>query len=532
MKFLSRINLFILACILISSNFILLNQSVWQNFFIYTNSDLLYLPSFFRDFWEGDYNWRLWVLTPAPYFFPDAFLFFFTSIFSKNLFISFFIYSILFSFSLIISISLLFSLSLEFFSFSRIIKGVTLCIPLWLILISNYPEDIALFLFPSYHSGSILISIFLFFLSFKLFNRVNVFTFILISTLALASDKQLIYNFFFPFLFSLITIKDYRLEKKYLKVFIYFIFGLAFSSATLKILSHYNIFQIPTIPIYSEIKKILFQFKIIENVKIAMPEIIQFFKELYLDKLPLFILFLLGTALNIYYSFTVSIKNKVLVLYSRYVLFLYLFSILSQAFFGIWSGFRYVWGIYVFPFVSILFYTTDLLNRMLADRNFRRVSSFRGYLFLLSKNRIKSQAIFFALILILALLNIFYVKLKLKDNYVVNNPYPPFISCLDDLQRKYNLQNGISDYWNAKHIRYMSQTHLTVNQVFSNLEKYDWIHNRDWYRHDSEGKNLHYKFIIPERLDTNLIRKKMGNPTIIERCEGREVYIYIEGFKI
>jgi len=62
MKFLSRINLFILACILISSNFILVNQSVWQNFFIYTNSDLLYLPSFFRDFWEGDYNWRLWVL--------------------------------------------------------------------------------------------------------------------------------------------------------------------------------------------------------------------------------------------------------------------------------------------------------------------------------------------------------------------------------------------------------------------------------------------------------------------------------------
>jgi hypothetical protein len=83
---------------------------------------------------------------------------------------------------------------------------------------------------------------------------VNVFTFILISTLALASDKQLIYNFFFPFLFSLITIKDYRLEKKYLKVFIYFIFGLAFSSATLKILSHYNIFQMAELKARPKIK--------------------------------------------------------------------------------------------------------------------------------------------------------------------------------------------------------------------------------------------------------------------------------------
>ena len=529
-KYLTRINILFLVFFLGSSIYFLINRSIEQNFFIYSNSDLLYLPSFFRDYWEGAYNWKLWVLTPAPYFFPDAFVFFLASIVNHNLYLSFFLYALFFSVLLIFSTSLLLGLFLDKISLLNIVHGVTLCLPFWLILISYYPEDIALFLFPSYHSSVILISLLLYFLFVKMKNHLNSFYFILISSLTLMSDKQLIYTFFFPFFFAMLTMRDYRSQRNHYKVLLYFLFSLVISSIFLKILSYFSIFQIPGIPILTETKKILFQFKIVENVKLAMPEILQFFKEFYSNKLPIFILFLIGTALNIYYAFSFFIKNNVLNLYSRYVLFLYLFSVLSQAFYGIWGGFRYVWGFYFFPFISILFYMGDIYSRILSNRIFTKVNFFKSSLFFHSKNNLKFQAIFSTLILFLILLNIFF--LKVKTNNTVNNPYPPFIACLDNLQGKYKLQNGISDYWNAKHIRYLSQTHLIVNQVFSNLEKYNWIHNRDWYNHDRNGNELIYNFIIPERLELNLIINKFGTPTLIEKCGARDVYIYKNGFKL
>jgi hypothetical protein len=76
----------------------------------------------------------------------------------------------------------------------------------------------------------------------------------------------------------------------------------------------------------------------------------------------------------------------------------------------------------------------------------------------------------------------------------------------------------------------LSHEQLIVNQVFTNLGKYNWIHNRDWYNKDKEGEKIIYNFVIPERLDKAQIPKRFGTPMVTEQCEGKEIYIYEKGF--
>ncbi len=530
MKSNAKVNIVVLIFILFASIFFLLNRVIWQNLYLFSNSDLLYLPSFVRDFWEGIYNWRLWVLTPAPYFFPDMVFFFLMSFFTCNLFLSFFFYSIAFALLLIYSISSVFRITEEYFSFARIAKAVTLSFALWVALISRYPEDIALFLLPSYHASSILFALLLYSLLFKTNTRRGILLFVIVSTLAIISDKQIIYTFYLPFLLASFTLRTSTMEKYYLKTIIYFVLSFLFATFILNLLSVIEIFQIPSIPVWTELKKNIFQMKGIENINKIFPEVVQFFQDFYTDKLIFFLLFLISIGLNLYYSFQFSKAKFGIRLFSRFVLFLYFFSLFSQMFFGVWGGFRYVWGLYLFPYLSVLFYTGNLLSKMLIDRNFSRVGAIRRYLFILSRNNTRSQVFFFTTVSIFVGLIVILYFINGTSKITINNPYPPFVSCLDGLQKKYNLHYGLSDYWNAKHIRYLAHDSLIVNQVFTNLEKYDWIHNRDWYTKDKHGNPITYNFIILERLDQEIIAKRFGIPTIREECEGKKILIYEKGF--
>lgn len=530
MKSIAKVNIVVLIFILFASIFFLLNRVIWQNLYLFSNSDLLYLPSFVRDFWEGIYNWRLWVLTPAPYFFPDLALFFLISFFTSNLFLSFFFYAIAFSSLLIFSISSVFRITEEFFSFARIVKAVIICFALWFALLSRYPEDIGLFLLPSYHASSILFALLLYSLVFKTNTRRGILLFVIVSTLAIISDSQIVYTFYLPFLFASFTLRASAMEKYYFKTIVYFLLSFLLATIILKLLSTFGVFQIPNIPVWTELKKNIFQMKGFENIIKILPDVVQFFKDFYTDKLIFFLLFLISIGFNLYYSFQFSHAKFGVRLFSRFVLLLYFFSLFSQMFFGIWSGFRYMWGLYFFPYLSILFYTGNALSKMLIDRNFSRVGAIRRYLFILSRNKTRSRIFFFITVFIfVGLIGILYF-INGTNKITLNNPYPPFVSCLDTLQKKYNLHYGLSDYWNAKHTRYLAHNGLIVNQVFTNLEKYDWIHNRDWYNKDKDGKPINYNFIIQERLDREIIARRFGLPEIREQCEGKEILIYEKGF--
>lgn len=532
MYLIRKINLLLILGILIASVFFLVNRVIWQNLFVFSNSDLLYIPSFLKDFWEGHYNWQKWTLPPSPYLFPDLFISFIISFFSSSLFFLFFIYSVLYSFALVFFIAAIVKLTDQYFSFIRILRATSLFMTLWLALISRYPEDLGLFIFPSYHGGSFLLGLVLYLLIFKISDKKKVFLFIFLSTFAILSDKQIIYSFFIPFIMAGFVLRASSNENYSLKSFLYLLTSLLLSSLILKILLALNIFAIPTIPIWKEIKLNILELKAIQNIKETYPIVKLFFVDFYLDKPLLFILFCVSIPLNVYNSLKIS-KNKFEIrFFSLYVLFVYFSLIFSQMFFGVWGGARYVWGIYFFPYVSLCTYFGNKISQMLSDRNFRKISGLRKYIYLVSKDKFRSSLVFILISLIFVFLIAALYTFKGTSEITVNTPYPVFVNCLDSLKRKYNLSYGLSDYWNAKHLRYLSKEKLILNQVYLNLDKYNWIHNNQWYEKDLEGNSpIRYNFIITERLDPNDVIKKIGKPTIVEKCEGKEVYIYQEGFK-
>ena len=339
MKLIAPINRLLLFSFLIVSIFFLFHEVIWQNVYIISNSDLLYVPSFTRDFSEGIYNWKLWVLPPAPSFFPDLFFSFIVSFISSNLVVSNTIYGTLFAIVLIFSTTSIFRLTDEFFSFEQIVRVVTLGYALFFFILSFYPKDIGLFLVPSYHGSSFLFSIILYSLIFKTNKKNKKYLFFLISVLAIMSDKQIFYTFYFPFIVTSVIMRNDSTEKYYLKTSVYLIISFLIAALVLKILSLLGIFQIPTIPIWTEFKKNVFQLKVIQNIQLSLPEMRNYFIDFYGDKFLLFCLFFFSIGFNLYYSLPISKAQYGIRFLSQIILWIYFFSIFSQMFFGIWGGF-------------------------------------------------------------------------------------------------------------------------------------------------------------------------------------------------
>ncbi|MDH5657069.1 MAG: hypothetical protein OEZ34_14240 [Spirochaetia bacterium] len=99
--------------------------------------------------------------------------------------------------------------------------------------------------------------------------------------------------------------------------------------------------------------------------------------------------------------------------------------------------------------------------------------------------------------------------------------------CLDELSVKYNFQYGLSDYWNAKSVTLFSKNRLRIFQTH-NMNMFYWVNNIDWYIR--EGGN--YKFIVTDRMETNIIHDLFGPPDVIEKCGNSEVYIYNDNVRL
>lgn len=91
--------------------------------------------------------------------------------------------------------------------------------------------------------------------------------------------------------------------------------------------------------------------KAIANTKHILPELRLFFYD-YFSKT-----YFISNISNIirvkYLLFDKKFESRIDIrLFSRFVLLIYFFSILSQMFFGVWGGFRYLWALF-FPYFSI-----------------------------------------------------------------------------------------------------------------------------------------------------------------------------------
>jgi hypothetical protein len=104
--------------------------------------------------------------------------------------------------------------------------------------------------------------------------------------------------------------------------------------------------------------------------------------------------------------------------------------------------------------------------------------------------------------------------------------YPDVVRCMDDQTRQRHLQNGLSNYWQAKYISMLSHNGLHVIQLDADLRPFYWINNRHWYEQP-------FEFIVidraqPEgsRLDRWKIIDRFGWPDDSFWCGSSEILIY------
>ena len=82
----------------------------WQ-----VSSDLIYIESLYRDLFVRDYSLSGWLVSRAPYFFPDWIVYFLLRAFSGHYISSWYLYVILdFSFLLILNFQVFLVLSMEY----------------------------------------------------------------------------------------------------------------------------------------------------------------------------------------------------------------------------------------------------------------------------------------------------------------------------------------------------------------------------------------------------------------------------------
>lgn len=95
--------------------------------------------------------------------------------------------------------------------------------------------------------------------------------------------------------------------------------------------------------------------------------------------------------------------------------------------------------------------------------------------------------------------------------------------CLGDLQHTTG-RYGLSDYWVAKSVTFLTDGNVHVNQLAPHLAVSHWVSNYEWYYtpHSDGG----YGFIVTDRLDRSKILAVFGSPASIQYCEQTEIFIY------
>ncbi len=103
--------------------------------------------------------------------------------------------------------------------------------------------------------------------------------------------------------------------------------------------------------------------------------------------------------------------------------------------------------------------------------------------------------------------------------------YPPLAVCIDNEAAKRGLHSGAGTYWDAKYISMLSKSDVKIVQLSSELWPYVWINNPEWY-----GR-FPPQFVLfnpgdPRSIDMARLINLYGYPQEIVDCNTRELWVY------
>lgn len=462
------------------------------------HSDALYLPTLFSDIFAHQGKISDWFLTPAPYFFPDFLLFFFAYMLSAEVYRQIIIFSL-------IQISLtwvgLWLLSKQITSKDNFTQATTLII-LFIYMALRAGSPFVMLAASAHHYGIFIAAIFFAGLwlqyqkSSNNFRKKTLLVMLsLIAFLSTLSDNFFLIQVIAPFLATafLFDIKErnFTLHNKVpiLIPVILSIFGaISYKFIVENYTRYYTNFAI-------------------QKFHLNLGKIISIF-HISMQKVPFYsVLFFLYLAIVIYVLASLFKSHKRNLPHS--ILWLVVFSFFSV-----------VINVLVLCFIT---------NLPIASRYFIPALSWPIIIVVLvlayySKRGFFLISTFISLILVTSLcvnLCMFINRSGLSPHF-----YNPEVACIDHTLKKEGLNNGISQYWDAKYLQQFSKLHLNMAQHNKNLTELYWITSKQYFKNSYDFAIISEKAPPPFKISVLALLRINGSPKEIISCGSRTIYVY------
>ena len=116
------------------------------------------------------------------------------------------------------------------------------------------------------------------------------------------------------------------------------------------------------------------------------------------------------------------------------------------------------------------------------------------------------------MILQISLLYLISPTLSLRDALAAPSHSLPWIQCIQNAQKKYELKQGIASYWVSRPL--ILYAHLPIEQVFSNLHPQYWLTDTD----SLQASTADFAVTDGHFLRTQPLIKIYGQPSQIIQC--------------
>lgn len=113
-----------------------------------------------------------------------------------------------------------------------------------------------------------------------------------------------------------------------------------------------------------------------------------------------------------------------------------------------------------------------------------------------------------------------------KNTGVTKNYYPADIACIDTSLEKEGLNNGIAQYWDAKHIQKISRLPLNLAQYFNDLSPMYWITTERYFRPFYDFAIISRHAEAPYIISKDLLNRLNGAPVQEIQCGDRILLVY------
>lgn len=503
-KYIYFLEIFWLLLLLIYASMIYLDHQLTGMF----NSDWFMFFNFFKDIFLNHGHYKDWVISPAPHFFPDMFIFFPFFFLVKNVYFQFLTVTWLMIILSYLSIRTIYS---HFFNRLTTIYALTATSSLFLLAIKNkYPYILTLL--PAVHIGEFIAGLFLLGIHLSLIdhNKLDYKAYFLCAASGVIafgagiSDLLFVVQFAFPIFlsYSLLWMKK-RIKFRFALIFssVVVIFASIGASITkylvpkdilLDYLAHPAITKISFESIIVQLDAVV---QVVENIKNHEIEVI----------ISLFYFLIISILIIDYFDFNKMIKiyiDKKIIFLSTFMLSSIFINIVGFCFFSNPANVmdRYIITLYYFPFLFFFFPLT----------------CFKHYFYIY---KIGTYLSFLMFIYILASVYLLIHKpvFKIHRNY-----YPADVRCIDEALRGYG-HNGMAQYWDANYITSLSKENTQIVPINPDLTPFYWSINVRKF-------DNFFSFIV---LDTNndtlnkeIIYAKYGAPKKEIICFTRKILLY------